>query len=183
MTKTIQDQDGEVLRMIARAKTTVSSDTSIKPIDTDSTTIEVVVFDGRMISAGSQFGHVAIIIDEVIYTRGHDIYNKKPRSWIKENQTWRDVEGLVLRVSQAEKQKIRNELDRRMLLNEPYDIRFNSCSTNVADVLEMIGILAHDPRYKMDPESTDFVTPKELLIVVSRSKRLIKRNHYLKEQQ
>lgn len=47
----------------------------------------------------------------------------------------------------------------------------NSCSSNVADVLELVGILAHDPRNLPTP-----VTPAELLGVLSKSNRLVKKS-------
>lgn len=85
---------------------------------------------------------------------------------------YRDSTSLVLRVSNSEKQMMRAELERRVTSNGKYSLFSNNCSTNVADVLQMIGILAHDPRYFDTP-----VSPKELLIVVSRSKRLKKRTN------
>ena len=86
---------------------------------------------------------------------------------------YRDSTSLVLRVSNSEKQMMKAERERRVTSNGKYSLFSNNCSTNVADVLEMIGVLAHDPRYFATP-----VSPKELLLVVSRSKRLKKRiNH------
>lgn len=177
--RTITSPDGEILRRIAKTKTTPHSDNSVKPINTDSTTIELLVFDGRMISTGSQWGHVAIDIDGRIYTRAHDKYAVvESKRYRASNQSYREFEGLLIRVSPDEKQKIETELRKRVTINEPYSLVSNSCSTNVADVLEMIGILAHDPRFKIDPISTDMVSPKEVLIVVSRSKRVVKRINY-----
>lgn len=182
--QTITDDQGEIMRLIARVKTTPHADTSIKFIGTDSTTIEVLVFDAIMTSAGSQFGHVAIDIDGVIYSRAHSRYAVIPDgdSFRQSNLKIRDSEGLVLRVSATEKSKIEKELKRRVEIDAPYNIANNSCSTNVADVLESVGILSHDPRFQFDPESTDMVSPKEVLIVVSRSKRMVKINHYSKSQ-
>jgi hypothetical protein len=180
--QTITDARGEIFRLIAKVKTTPHTDPSIKSIDTDSTTIEVLVFDSIMTAMGSQFGHVAIDVDGVIYSKAHSKYARilDGASYRQSNLKIRDFEGLVLRVSQAEKTKIENELQRRVEIDAPYSIVNNSCSTNIADVLESIGILSHDPRFKMDPKSTDLVSPKEILIVVSRSKRMTKRNHYSK---
>lgn len=180
--QTLLENQGEILRLIAKIKTTPHGDRSIKSIDTDSTTIEVLIFDAVMTSAGSQFGHVAIDIDGVIYSRAHSRYAIIPdgEGFRRSNLKIRDFEGLVLRVSPTEKSKIAKELRRRAEVDAPYNIANNSCSTNIADVLESIGILSHDPRFQFEPESTDMVSPKEILIVVSRSKRLAKRNHYLK---
>jgi hypothetical protein len=51
----------------------------------------------------------------------------------------------------------------------------------VADVLESIGILAHDPRFFFAPSSTGGVAPKELLIFVLRSRRVVKTKEHLKK--
>lgn len=180
--QTITADNGEILRLVAKMKTTPHDDESVKSIKTDSTTIEVLIFDARMTSIGSQFGHVAIDIDGTIYSRSHSRYALIPngKKYRESNLKFRDFEGLVLRVSPKEKNKIKAELDRRVKIDNPYNIINNSCSTNIADVLESIGILAHDPRFQIDPSSTNLVTPKEILIVVSRSKRMSKRNHYQK---
>jgi hypothetical protein len=99
---------------------------------------------------------------------------------------WRDNVGLVFRVSPAEKEKIKRELkrrvsvDRALKLKQPnestYSLFDNNCSSNVADVLESIGILAHDPRWFPTP-----VTPAELNSVLEKSKRLAHKNHYPKQ--
>lgn len=52
----------------------------------------------------------------------------------------------------------------------------NSCSSNVADALESIGILAHDPRWL-----PTLVTPAELDAVLQKSRRLAKKNFYPKQ--
>jgi hypothetical protein len=67
---------------------------------------------------------------------------------------------------------------RRIRVGASYNLASNSCSTNVADVLENIGILAHDPRFLFAPASNAGVSPKELLIVIQRSKRAVKLNDY-----
>lgn len=178
--QTITDDNGEILRLVARTKTTQHSDKSLKPISADSVTIEILVFDSIMTSIGSQFGHVAIDVDGVIYSRAHSKYARidDGNSYRASNKKIRDFEGLFLRVSEKEKARIKDELERRVKIDAPYSIITNSCSTNIADVLEGIGILAHDPRFKINPASTDLVTPKEVLIVVSRSKRMVKRKQY-----
>lgn len=53
--------------------------------------------------------------------------------------------------------------------------------TAIADVLESIGILAHDPRFIFAPVSNAGVSPKELLIVIQRSKRAVRTNEYPKQ--
>ena len=69
--QTITDPAGNVLRLVGKATTTPRTNESIKPIDTDSTTVEVIVSDGRLISPGSQWGHVAIEIDGTVYGMSH----------------------------------------------------------------------------------------------------------------
>lgn len=180
--ETITSPDGEILRLIAKVKTTPHSDNSVKEIKTDSVTIEVLIFDALLTSFGSQWGHVAIDIDGVIYSRAHSSYVemsvKRAQEYRKSNQEIRAFVGLMIRVSPQEKKIIEVELKRRVSLNKPYSISNNSCSSNVADVLEMIGILAHDPRFQLNPNSTNLVSPKELLIILSRSKRVVQRINY-----
>jgi hypothetical protein len=178
----ISDDQGEIFRLISKIKTTPHANDLPKSIHTESSTIEILIFDAILTAVGSQFGHVAIDIDGTIYSRAHSKYAEiKPASLFRDsNQKIRDFEGLTLRVSPHEKLKIKTELIRRVKLDRPYNIVNNSCSTNIADVLESIGILAHDPRFQLDPESTSLVSPKEILIIVSRSKRVSKRTRYAK---
>lgn len=108
-------------------------------------------------------------------------YDVRPKAIYLHSNDFRDSVGVVLRVSNLEKAKMRKELERRKSIGRAYDVLSNSCSTNVADVLESIGIQAHDPRFSFDPDSNVGVAPKELLIVVLRSKRVAKTNHYPKK--
>ncbi|MEN7526668.1 PAAR domain-containing protein [Cupriavidus sp. DL-D2] len=156
-------------------------------------TIEVFVFDSRYWPPDSSFGHAAIGIDDVIYSRAHSVYykgsltdylrsNTRERWWDELRARWRgmnrDVVGLVMRLSSEEKGAIQDELERRVRESAPYSLTRNSCSSNVADVLEMVGILAHDPRYLATP-----VSPAELLGVLEKSDRLIERRFYPKGYQ
>lgn len=192
--------DGAKYRLVGTKTTTPTSDASAKAITVDSTTVEVIVSDSRLHSLGSQFGHVAIDIDGTVYSRAHEEYVEIDRhtyfyggtvhltngSIRTAGNLWRDNVGLVLRVSPAEKEKMKVELQRRVAADREfrrahpngstYSIVSNSCSSNVADVLESIGILAHDPRWFPTP-----VTPAELDAVVEKSKRLAKRNSYPKQ--
>lgn len=155
--------------------------------------IEVFVFDSRYWPPESSFGHAAIGIDGDVYSRAHSVYHKGPltdylksntraRWWDNILERWRgmnrDVVGLVIRVSRDEKIAIVRELDRRVIESAPYSLTRNSCSSNVADVLEMIGILAHDPRYFATP-----VSPAELLRALEKSDRVIERRFYAKGYQ
>ena len=146
-------------------------------------TIEVFIFDGRFISSGSQWGHAAIDIDGQTYSRAPTKYAVLDRErYLSDNLSIlrRDIVGLVLRISRDEKIKIKEELDRRVSQNKPYSITANSCSTNVAEILAMLGILSHDPRFQANPSSSSLVSPKELLLTISRSNRLVNRINYKK---
>ncbi|WP_081538608.1 hypothetical protein [Burkholderia stagnalis] len=191
--------EGVKYRLIATRTTTPVTDTAIKEIFFDTTAIEVIVSDSRLRSRGSQWGHVAIEIDGIVYSRAHEEYVKIDKSTYLHGGTvslangsirtsgnlWRDNIGLILRLSPSEKEKIRNELERRVSVDRAfkranpqsstYSVFDNSCSSNVADVLESIGILAHDPRWLPTP-----VTPAELSAVLEKSKRLARKNHYPK---
>lgn len=177
----IRSPDGEILRLIAKVTTTPHSDISIKPIDTDSTTVEIIVSDSRIMSRGSQWGHVAMDINGVVYGMSHNGYDQRPKDLYMANNSFRDSIGVVLRVSPAEREKMRSEFERRKTIGKGYNAISNSCSTNVADVLESIGILAHDPRYFFAPASTAGVAPKELLISIKKSKRVVKLIDYPKK--
>jgi hypothetical protein len=192
--------DGVKYRLVANKTTTPTTDSSAKEIVIDTATIEVIVSDSRLRSIGSQWGHVAIQIDGIVYSRAHEEYVKIDKhtyfyggivnltngSIRTGGNLWRDNVGLVLRVSPAEKAKVKGELERRVSVDRAfkrshpngstYSIFDNSCSSNVADALESIGILAHDPRWLPTP-----VTPAELDAVLEKSKRLAKKNYYPKQ--
>jgi hypothetical protein len=192
--------DGVKYRLVAAKTTMPTKDTAAKEIIVDTATIEVIVSDSRLRSLGSQWGHVAIEIDGIVYSRAHEEYVKIDKhtyfyggvvnlttgSIRTGGNLWRDNVGLVLRVSPADKEKVKRELERRVSADgafkrahpneSTYSLFDNSCSTNVADVLEMIGILAHDPRWLPTP-----VTPAELDAVLEKSKRLAKKNYYEKQ--
>lgn len=183
MGKTIQSPDGELMRLIIKHSTTRATDACYKPIVVDTQEIEVLIFDFAR-SWGSWWGHVAIVIGDVCYSRAHEKYRafagKDKDAYIRRNREIRAVEGLVLRVSTKERKIVEDELKLRVNSDKPYNILGDSCSTNVADVLEKIGILAHDPRFFFAPSSDAGVSPKEMLLALSRSKRLARRNHYPK---
>jgi len=162
--------------------------------------VEVIVSDSRVISAGSQWGHVAIYIDGTVYSRAHEEYVTMDKGTYFNGGTvnlttgpiktsgnlWRNNVGLVLKVSPEEKHKIRTELERRVKVDREfrrkhpgeseYSVFDNSCSSNVADVLELVGIMAHDPRWLPTP-----VTPAELEKVLAKSRRLARKNYYPKQ--
>jgi hypothetical protein len=136
---------------------------------------------------------MAIGINGVVYSRGPNGYFKGSLTrYLRANtrEAWwdpianrsrgmyRDAIGLRLKLSSGEKETILAELERRVAANTAYGILGNSCSTNVAEVLEMVGIAARDPRYLPTP-----VTPAELLRMLERSDRLVESRLYPKGYQ
>lgn len=69
--------DGVKYRLVATRKTTPTTDSEAKKIRVETDSVEVIVSDSRLISRGSQFGHVAIIVDGVAYSRAHEGYDSK----------------------------------------------------------------------------------------------------------
>jgi len=122
--------------------------------------VEVIVSDSRVISRGSQFGHVAV------------------------QQTFRDSVGYVLRVSAEEKHKIETELKRRVAVtnrepaNHGYSLLDDSCSSNVADVANLIGIVAYDPRWS----AFGMISPEDIAVGLAHSKRIKEKRFYPKQR-
>ncbi|WP_197715455.1 hypothetical protein [Aquitalea magnusonii] len=120
-----------------------------------------------------------------VYMNGGVVQRTLSREDVR-GQGYRDNIGLVLWVSPREKIIVENELKRRVMHDREhikksglghsrYSVFDDSCSSNMADALELIGILAHDPRWLPFP-----VTPAELLAVLGKSNRLVKKNYYPK---
>ncbi len=177
--QTIKSPDGEILRLIAKMKTTPHSDNIAKPISTDSETIEVLISDSRLISSGSQFGHVAIEINDQVYGRAHSGWDQDGlKSYLYRQQVKmnRDTVGFVLRASPEQKKQLLTEIKQRKQRNTAYDLGTDSCSSNAAEVLGGIGIIAHDSRWSV------IVTPTDMAVALKRSKRLIKINSYPKSK-
>lgn len=172
----IEPKSGKELFLIAKRSTTPIDNTEAKKIFLKRELIEVIVSDSRLLSLGSQWGHVAIVIDGKVYSRSTSVYFTTTYSDYISRNSYRDSAGLLLSVSSREKNIVKRELERRVAVNDKYSLFSNSCSSNVEDVLEMINILAHDPRWI--PYS---VTPAEILAVVGKSNRFVKKNMYPKK--
>jgi len=192
--------DGVKYRRIATRSLTPVTNAAAKEIVVDTATVEIVTSDSRLHSMGSQWGHVAIDINGIVHSRAHEEYVRVDKHTYFHGGTvalanrvvrthgnlWRDNIGLVLRVSPKQKLVIRTELERRIAVDRAfkrkhpnsstYSIFDNNCSSNVADVLETAGILAHDPRWLPTP-----VTPAEIDGVRQKSRRLTRRNYYPKQ--
>ena len=177
--------DGVKYRLIATRTTTPTTDSEAKEIRVETDSIEVIVSDSRVISRGSQFGHVAIIVDEIAYSRAYDGYDSKKTyaQYVTVQESFRDSVGYVLRVSPGEKKKIEAELKRRVTVTngDPtrhgYSLLDDSCSSNVADVLNLVGIVAYDPRWS----AFGMVSPEDIAVGLSHSKRVKEKRVYPKE--
>jgi len=168
--------DGVKYRLIATKTTTPTTDTEAKEIRVETDTVEVIVSDSRLISEGSQFGHVAIMVDGIAYSRAHGGYDSKKTyaQYVAIQETFRNSIGYVLRVSPDEKQKIETELKRRVAAtntdpqHHEYSLLDDSCSSNVADVLNLVGIVAYDPRWS----AFGMVSPEDIDVGLQHSKRV-----------
>lgn len=176
--------DGVKYRLIATRTTTPTADSDAKEVQAETSSVEVIVSDSRAISRGSQFGHVAIVVNGIAYSRAHDAYDAKKTSaeYISVQESFRDSVGYVLRLSPEEKRKIEDELKRRVRVtnSDPtrhgYSLLDNSCSSNVADVLNLVGIVAYDPRWS----AFGMVSPEDIAVGLSHSKRVKEKRFYPK---
>lgn len=176
MPELVTHPNGKPLRLVATRTTTPMPANAPKPVYVKRGLVEVIVSEPMRHLPASAFGHVAIAVDGMVYSRAHERYFTEPTLAYLRRQAFR-VErssiGLVLWVGPGEKEDIKRELQRRVAEDKPYSLTQNSCSTNVADVLEMVGVLAHDPRGLPTP-----VTPEEMLAVLGKSKRLVQKQYY-----
>ncbi|TFV99503.1 hypothetical protein E4K72_16340 [Oxalobacteraceae bacterium OM1] len=192
---------GKTLIRVATKTTTPGSDTTAKPIEIDRRYIEVIVSDSTLLSTGSQWGHTAITVNGTVYSRAHGEYVTASKdayfhggqfmTWNgprqRDGNGYRDNVGIVLWLSEREERLVESELKRRVQIDREfkrkhpdettYSIFSNSCSSNVADVLELTGILAHDPRWLPFP-----TTPAEVLTALSKSNRFVRRIAYPKHR-
>lgn len=182
--QTLTSPDGVKYRLIGTRTTTPATDAEAKEIRVETDSIEVVVSDSRLISRGSQFGHVAIVVDGIAYSRAHDGYDSKKTysQYISIQETFRDSVGYIVRVSPHEKRLIKTELMRRAAVtnrdprNHEYSLLDNSCSSNIADVLNLVGIVAYDPRWS----AFGMVSPEDIAVGLSHSKRVKEQRLYPK---
>ncbi|CAJ94280.1 DUF4105 domain-containing protein [Cupriavidus necator H16] len=175
MSSALVSPSGKTLIPVARRTTTPTPANAPKPVPVEREYLEVLIFD-KLPRPASAFGHAAIGIDGTVYSRAHEKYFKGSLTEYLRSNTQgvkRDVVGLYLWVSPRERRIVQDELERRVVEDEKYSVFSNSCSSNVADVLELVGIMAHDPRYFPTP-----VSPADLLAVLSKSNRLVERRFY-----
>lgn len=153
---------------------------SVKEIAVQSDVVEVVVSESRLLSHGSWFGHVAIIVDNKVYSRVHEKYFTTDRNDYLYRNSYRNSVGYVIRVSSDEKQTIKTELERRVRIftldpkSHEYSFLDNSCSSNVADVLGTVGIVAYDPRWS----AFEMISPADIVTGLNHSKRVARKIEY-----
>lgn len=198
--QTIKSPSGKDLFLVSKRSSTPTTNDEIKKVLLKRELIEVIISDSRLRSMGSQWGHAAVVVDGQVYSRAHEEYVKTDKNTYlnggviqRENDSinvggnrWRDNVGVYLSVSEREKDIVKNELERRVKVDREfkrkhptetsYSLFSNSCSSNVADVLELINILAHDPRWMPFP-----VAPAELLAIIEKSNRTVKKELYPKK--
>ncbi|WP_420996267.1 hypothetical protein ACKI2N_002690 [Cupriavidus sp. 30B13] len=176
MTNTLKAPNGKTLVKVAQRSTTSVQSTAEKPVTVDRNYIEVAIFDSRLISEGSQFGHASIAFrsDDMVYSRAHKKYMRgRWQDYLRSNRSYREVIGVEMWISPREEDIIRKELEHRVAVSSKYSIFSNSCSSNIADVLELVGIHGYDPRGLPTPS-----TPAELLAMLRKSNRFIKEYKY-----
>jgi hypothetical protein len=164
---------------VATNSTDLGSSVVTKTLQLD--TVEVIVSD-RLPNISSTFGHIAIAVNEVVYSRAHSTYVSMPHGqYVDIQQKIRDSRGYVLRVLPIEKGTIENELKRRVAVTKQdpekhsYNIISNSCSSNIADVLDMAGVGG-----TYDSRGFGIVSPSDFTVALPRSKRLIDSIYYRK---
>lgn len=173
---TVQHPNGKTLTLVAQRLTTPLPADAPKAVYLEREFIEVLVFDSVLRDPAAVMGHAAIEVRGFTYNRQLNGYHREPPLlYLYEQVGTRDIIGLRLWVTPMEADRLQTELERRVKEGKRYSLLSNSCSTNTAQALEHIGILAHDPRNLQTP-----VTPAELLSVVSKSNRLVETRKYPK---
>ncbi len=176
MSEFVKHPSGKTLYLAAKRKTTPTPANAPKPIYLDREIIEVQVFDSILANPAAVMGHAAIEVRGISYNRQLDGYHREPPwQYIREQASIRDIIGVRLWVTPMEADRLQQELERRVREGRRYNLLNNSCSTNTAQALELIGIMAHDPRGLPTP-----ITPAELLAAVRKSSRVVGERKYPK---
>ena len=142
-------------------------------------TVEILISDSRLISMGSQFGHVALNINNTVYGRAPnawDVDNKVNYIFRQQVAMHRDTWGYVLAVTKEEKAKLLEELMKHKAINRKYNLINNSCSSAMVNVFSVTDILIVDPRWNFGA-----ITPADIMNSLKKSPRLIKQIIYPKK--
>lgn len=137
--------------------------------------VEVFIHDSRLVSSGSQFGHVSIAVGEQLYSMSHNgLYQTNVDDFMNRQQTFRDTVGFKLDVTSSQAKTISDKM--LEFDGTTYDLFTNSCTTTVTTALEAAGIPATDPRFF--PWSA---TPTELITALKHSPHVTETNTYDKQ--
>ncbi|MDR2209035.1 MAG: hypothetical protein LBE22_08715 [Azoarcus sp.] len=137
--------------------------------------IEIIVSDS-LPNPTSLFGHMAIVVDYTAYSRARTRYFVTSHgAYVHSQRKIRASVGYFLGVTQAEKIKIREELERRVEENAPYSFMSNDCTTNIVEVLKLAKI---EDAY--DQRGFGLVSPADFTIGLTRSRRFIRKMFYPK---
>lgn len=176
----LKSENGKPLNRIASKTTTPTTNNKAKKIPIKFEIVEIIISDSIAVSMGSQFGHTAIVIDNIEYGRAHPGWDKDTKEHYLYRQQvamHRDSWGYEIKVTSAEKQKILKEINKRMREQKDYSFFNNSCSSNIAEIFETVGIKVHDPRF----EFLDTISPADLMMGIKHSSRLARENVYPKK--
>ncbi|WP_295847294.1 DUF4105 domain-containing protein [uncultured Neisseria sp.] len=181
MGKTLQSKSGKTLFFVKATQTTTQSDNSIKEILVANETVELLISDSRIISNGSQFGHVAIDIDGIVYGRAvpaWDVDNKIHYLYRQQVKMNRDTWGYTLRVTKKEKETILATILKLKAENATYRLSDNSCSSAMVRAFGETDILVVDPRWSFG----GVLSPSDMMDALNKSSRVIKRTTYPKKK-
>lgn len=143
-------------------------------------TVEILVSDSSLRHMGSQFGHVAVDIDGVVYgraVRAWDVDHKVNYVLRQQSRMHRDTWGYTLAVTKEEKNAILREIQKQRKDNKPYNLINNSCSSAMVNVFGVTDILIVDPRWSLG----GMLSPSDIMDGLNKSTRVIKRRIYPKK--
>jgi hypothetical protein len=128
-----------------------------------------------MLDRGSPFGHAAIDINGTVYSRHHSGWLVESRSaYLDRQQNIRDTVGLLLDTSWLEDDAVENYIQDRINGGSEYDLLSDSCSSNLSDALDEIGVTT------TGPWQYGGISPADLLINLPKTGRVT--NRYLYER-
>jgi hypothetical protein len=137
--------------------------------------IEIIIGEGTL-GKKSAFGHMAILINDIVYTQGPEGYKiYSHENYIRNQSYFKNSFGFILRVTADEKRIIETEIKRHFNLNTNYNELFNNCTTAIVNALDKASIIAHDPRFIFFTAS-----PREFMTVIQRSDRFVTKKFYSK---
>lgn len=119
----LKSENGKPLNKITSKTTTPITNNQAKKISIKFEIVEIIISDSRAVSMGSQFGHSAIVIDNIEYGRAHPGWDKDTKEhylYRQQVEMHRDSWGYEIKVTSAEKQTILKEISKRMREQKDY---------------------------------------------------------------